>query len=78
MTIGMLMDQEICLILGQVSLSSLYQVRNLQKDIYLYGPGGWGTQGMPQTGGGRTHEGPEPACVQTPLMLVWHTQGGKD
>ena len=27
------MDQEICLILGQVSLSLLYQVRNLQMDI---------------------------------------------
>ena len=32
------MDQEICLILGQVSLSELFEVRNLQKDIC--GPGG--------------------------------------
>ena len=33
MIIGISMDQEIFLILGQVSLSLLYQVRNLQKDI---------------------------------------------
>ena len=27
----------------------------------------------------RTREGPEPACVQTPFMLLgWHTQEGKD
>ena len=26
----------------------------------------------------RTREGPEPACVQTPLMSGWHTQGEKD
>ena len=26
----------------------------------------------------RTREGPEPACVQTPLVHGWHTQGGKD
>ena len=26
----------------------------------------------------RTREGPEPACVQTPLHCGWHTQGGKD
>ena len=32
MIIGISMDQEICLILGQVSLSLLYEVRNLQKD----------------------------------------------
>ena len=38
MTIGISMDQEICLILGQVSLSLLYEVRNLQKDFC--GPGG--------------------------------------
>ena len=25
----------------------------------------------------RTREGPELACVQTPLYVVWHTQGGK-
>ena len=37
MTIGIWMDQEICLLLGQVSLSSLYKMRNLQKD--KYGPG---------------------------------------
>ena len=23
----------------------------------------------------RTREGPEPACVQTPCLLGWHTQG---
>ena len=33
MTIGISMDQEICLIIGQVSLSLLYQKRNLQPDI---------------------------------------------
>ena len=33
MTIGISMDQEICLILGQVSLSLLYWKRNLQTDI---------------------------------------------
>ena len=33
-TIGISMDQEICLVLGQVSLSLLYEVRNLQKDIF--------------------------------------------
>ena len=33
MIIGISMDQEICQILGQVSLSLLYEVRNLQKDI---------------------------------------------
>ena len=32
MTVGISMDQEICLILGQVSLSSLYWKRNLQTD----------------------------------------------
>ena len=26
----------------------------------------------------RTREGPEPACVQTPLHCGWHTQGRKD
>ena len=26
----------------------------------------------------RTREGPEPACVQTPLVHGWHTQGRKD
>ena len=26
----------------------------------------------------RTREGPEPACVQTPLRSGWHTQGGND
>ena len=26
----------------------------------------------------RTREGPEAACVQTPLQSGWHTQGGKD
>ena len=34
MTAGTSMDQGICLILGQVSLSLLYRKRNLQKDIY--------------------------------------------
>ena len=33
MTIGISMDQEICLVLGQVSLSLLHDVRNLQMDI---------------------------------------------
>ena len=33
MTFGLSIDQEICLILGQVSLSSLYWMRNLQTDI---------------------------------------------
>ena len=33
MTIGISMDQEICLILGQVSLSLLYWKRHLQTDI---------------------------------------------
>ena len=37
MTIGISMDQEICLILGQVSLSLLYWKRNLQTGIC--GPG---------------------------------------
>ena len=37
MTIGISMGQEICLIHGQVSLSLLFQVRNLQTDIC--GPG---------------------------------------
>ena len=37
MTIGISMDPEICLILGQVSLSLLYWKRNLQTDIC--GPG---------------------------------------
>ena len=37
MIIGISMDQEICLLLGQVSLSLLYEVRSLQKDIC--GPG---------------------------------------
>ena len=32
MTVGISVDQEICLILGQVSFSSLYLVRNLQTD----------------------------------------------
>ena len=36
-TVGTSMGQEICLILGQVSLSLLYQVRNLKKDIYGLG-----------------------------------------
>ena len=31
------MDQEICLILGQVSLSLHYKVRNLQKDFLWFG-----------------------------------------
>ena len=35
---GISMDQEMCLILGQVSLSLLYQKSNLQTDIC--GPGG--------------------------------------
>ena len=34
MIIGTSMDQETCLILGQVSLGLLFSVRNLQKDIY--------------------------------------------
>ena len=38
MTIGISMDQEICLILGQVSLSLLYWKRNLK--TYICGPGG--------------------------------------
>ena len=29
------------------------------------------------TGGGGTHEGPEPACVQTPIDLAWHTRREK-
>ena len=33
MTIGISMDQEICLVLGQVSLSLLYGMRNLQTDL---------------------------------------------
>ena len=33
MTIGISMDQEICLILGQVSLNLLYWKRNLQTDF---------------------------------------------
>ena len=37
MTIGISMDQEICLILGQVSLSLLFWKENLQ--MYLCGPG---------------------------------------
>ena len=37
MIIGISMDQEICLILGQVSFSLLYWKRNLQTDIC--GPG---------------------------------------
>ena len=37
MTIGTSMGQEICLILGQVSLSLLYWKRNLQ--TYICGPG---------------------------------------
>ena len=37
MIIGISMDQEICLILGQVSLSLLYWKKNLQTDIC--GPG---------------------------------------
>ena len=32
-TIGISMDQEICLNLGQVSLSLLYWKRNLQTDV---------------------------------------------
>ena len=38
MIVGISTEQEICLILGQVSLSLRHKVRNLQKDIY--GPGG--------------------------------------
>ena len=38
MIIWLSMDQEICLILGQVSLSLLNQVRNFQRDFC--GPGG--------------------------------------
>ena len=38
MTVGVSMDQEICLLLGQVPLRLLYQKRNLQTDIF--GPGG--------------------------------------
>ena len=38
MTIGISMDQEICLIHGQISLNLLHRKRNLQKDIC--GPGG--------------------------------------
>ena len=38
MTVGISMDQEICLIPGQVSLSLLHWMRNLQTDIC--GPGG--------------------------------------
>ena len=34
MVIGISMDQEICLVIGQLSLSLLYQMINLQKDIY--------------------------------------------
>ena len=41
-------------------------------------PGGWGPQGMRLNRRRRTREGPEPACVQTPLVPGWHTQGGKD
>ena len=26
----------------------------------------------------RTREGPQPACVQSPFLQEWHTQGGKD
>ena len=37
MTIGVSMEQEICLILGQVSLSSLFFMRNLQ--MGTCGPG---------------------------------------
>ena len=33
MTVGISMDQEISLVLGQVSLSLLYWMRNLQTDI---------------------------------------------
>ena len=37
MTIGLSMGQEICLILGQGSLSLLYQKRNLQTDFLWSG-----------------------------------------
>ena len=37
MTIGISMDQEICQILGQVSLSLLYWKRNLQTDFVVQG-----------------------------------------
>ena len=33
MIIGILMGQEVCLILGQVSLNVLYWKKNLQKDF---------------------------------------------
>ena len=37
MTIGISMDQEICLILGEVSLSLPYKKRNLQTDFLWSG-----------------------------------------
>ena len=40
-------------------------------------------EGVPQgmrmdRDGGGTREGPEPACVQTPYLLGWHTRSGGD
>ena len=49
MAIGISMDQEVCLIFGQVSLSLLYGVRNLQMDIC--GPGGEWQNGKRHPGG---------------------------
>ena len=55
------------------------KIRN-EKAIVRYsrcGQQDGGPQGMLLTGGGGTHEGPEPACVQTPMDLAWHTRGGE-
>ena len=73
MIIGTLMDQEICLILGQVSLNFTL-LEEKPPDGYMWARG----MGSPRHGCNRrrrTREGPEPACVQTPFVWEVHTQG---
>ena len=60
-------------------------MRNLSQDkgtihysITTWWPGRTGPPKRAINSRRRTREGPEPACVQTPLMLGWHTQEGKD
>ena len=79
MIIGTLMALETCLILGQVSHNLLYSTKKLLTDIL--GPGemarGMGSPRQVSNRRRRTREGPEPACVQTPLHRGWHTQEGR-
>ena len=58
-------------------LEGLYKPRIRESEKLKTGARGMGSPRQAHNRRWRTREGPEPACVQTPLMLGWHTQGGK-